>query len=228
MTYPGGKGNCYHQIINLIPPHDYYIETHLGGGTIMEMKKPAPGGSFGIEIDSNCFKEYDFNISNLELANLDIFEFIKNWQFKLWTQSFPGNIGFVYCDPPYLRSTRKSQKGMYRYEMTEEQHIKLLEVLIKLSCMVMISGYESLLYKEMLQNWNMVQFQNTTRQGPVTECLWMNYDKPTELHDYRYLGKDFRERERIQKKTKRWVNNLKQMPELERNAIVSAIDKINQ
>ena len=36
MTYPGGKGGngFYQKIINLIPPHDVYIETHLGGGAI--------------------------------------------------------------------------------------------------------------------------------------------------------------------------------------------------
>ena len=32
MRYPGGKGKCYQHIINLMPMHDTYIETHLGGG----------------------------------------------------------------------------------------------------------------------------------------------------------------------------------------------------
>lgn len=32
MTYPGGKGNAYHKIINLIPPHEVYIEPFLGRG----------------------------------------------------------------------------------------------------------------------------------------------------------------------------------------------------
>jgi site-specific DNA-adenine methylase len=34
MRYPGGKGGAgvYQTIINNIPPHDTYIETHLGGG----------------------------------------------------------------------------------------------------------------------------------------------------------------------------------------------------
>ena len=32
MRYPGGKGGAgvYQTIINNIPPHDTYIETHLG------------------------------------------------------------------------------------------------------------------------------------------------------------------------------------------------------
>ncbi len=38
------------------------------------------------------------------------------------------------------------------------------------------------------------------------------------LHDYRYLGEDFRERERIKRKKQRWVNRLQTMPVLERQA----------
>ena len=51
-TYPGGKGGAgvYQTIINMIPPHDTYIETHLGSGAIMRYKKPA-FRNFGIDID---------------------------------------------------------------------------------------------------------------------------------------------------------------------------------
>jgi hypothetical protein len=43
------------------------------------------------------------------------------------------------------------------------------------------------------------------------------------LHDYRYLGEDFRERERIKRKKQRWVNRLHTMPTLERRALLNAI-----
>jgi len=51
MNYPGGKGGVYHKLINLMPPHEIYIETHLGGGAIMRNKYPAKR-NIGIEIDS--------------------------------------------------------------------------------------------------------------------------------------------------------------------------------
>ena len=67
--------------------------------------------------------------------------------------------------------------------------------------MVMISGYWSALYADALQGWHTVSFQAMTRSGkPATEWLWMNYPEPAALHDYRYLGADFRERERIKKR----------------------------
>jgi DNA adenine methylase len=43
MVYPGGKNGAgvYQTIINLMPPHDVYIEPFLGGGAIMRQKRPA-------------------------------------------------------------------------------------------------------------------------------------------------------------------------------------------
>lgn len=51
-TYPGGKGaaGVHQNIINLIPPHDVYIETHLGGGSIMLRKRPS-SINIGIDLD---------------------------------------------------------------------------------------------------------------------------------------------------------------------------------
>jgi site-specific DNA-adenine methylase len=32
MKYAGGKGGIYQKYINLMPPHEVYIEAFLGGG----------------------------------------------------------------------------------------------------------------------------------------------------------------------------------------------------
>ena len=58
----------------------------------------------------------------------------------------------------------------------------------------------------------------------ATEYVWFNYPRPVELHDYRYLGKGFRERERIKRKMKRWKLRLEKMPELERQALLWAMN----
>jgi DNA adenine methylase len=55
------------------------------------------------------------------------------------------------------------------------------------------------------------------------ELLWCNFPEPVELHDYRYLGRDFRERERIARRRRRWLARLAKMPVLERQALVSAL-----
>jgi DNA adenine methylase len=90
--------------------------------------------------------------------------------------------------------------------------------------MVLISGYWSTLYANALKEWRSVSFQAMTRGGhPATEWLWYNYPEPIALHDYRYLGVDFRERERIRRKKQRWVRRLHAMPILERRALLAAI-----
>ncbi len=55
----------------------------------------------------------------------------------------------------------------------------------------------------------------------------MNYPEPTALHDYKYLGSNFRERERITRKKKRLIKKLKKMPKLERQSMLAAIQEVN-
>jgi hypothetical protein len=62
-----------------------------------------------------------------------------------------------------------------------------------------------------------------TRGGPAEEWLFMNYPEPRALHDYRFLGANFRERERIKRKTERWRSRIASLPELEHLALFSAM-----
>jgi hypothetical protein len=53
----------------------------------------------------------------------------------------------------------------------------------------------------------------------------MNFPASAALHDYKFLGEGFRERERIKRKKQRWVARLRKMPELERRALLAAIEE---
>src|SRR5882724_2910766 len=89
---------------------------------------------------------------------------------------------FVYCDPPYLMSTRSGRR-MYEHEFDDRQHRHLLRVIRKIPANVMISGYWSEMYATELKGWNTVSYQSMTRGGrPATEWLWMNYADPLALH----------------------------------------------
>ena len=92
----------------------------------------------------------------------------------------------------------------------------------------MISGYASGLYSLRLKDWHVFTFQAQTRSGQsAIEYIWMNYPQPVALHDYSYLGDNFRERERIKRKKNRWINRLRNMDILERRAILAAIQESN-
>ena len=221
MHYPGGKGLQYQKIINLMPPHEVYIETHLGGGAVMRNKRPA-GRNIGIEMDLKVIEKWSgMTGMEIELIHGDGIEYLEEYKFT--------GKELVYCDPPYLRETRKKYYPLYKYEYSKSDHIRLLEVIRRLPCMVMISGYESSLYNiKYLKDWNRYVFNATTHHGMAREWIWMNYDTPVQLHDYRYLGDNFRERDRIKRKSQRWVERLKKMPILECQALLSAIDAMKE
>ncbi len=185
----------------------------------MRNKRPA-GRNIGIEIDPKVIKMWK-NVKSIgfELIHSDAITFLKGYPFT--------GKELVYCDPPYLRATRKKYYPLYKYEYTREQHMELLEVIKSLPCRVMISGYKSPLYSESLENWSAYSFQAACHHGVATEYIWMNYPVPVELHDYRYLGDTFRDRERIKLKAERWVRRLRTMPVLERQALLAAVSDLN-
>lgn len=177
--------------------------------------------NIGIEIDPEVVGMWEkMSPVGFELVHDDAIHYLQKYRFT--------GKELVYCDPPYLRETRKKDERLYRYDYSQEQHKELLEVLKSLSCMVMISGYESALYKELLKGWDTHRFQAACHHGVATEWLWMNYSAPVELHDYRYLGNTFRDRERIKRKSERWVAKLQSMPILERQALLSALQVIRE
>lgn len=86
-----------------------------------------------------------------------------------------------YVDPPYLHETRArthrraDNGGVYRHELTDEQHEELLAQLCRLRGMVVLSGYPSEIYDQALQGWTRID-RAALADGalPRTECLWLN------------------------------------------------------
>lgn len=223
--YAGGKAGAgvFQNIINLMPPHTTYVEAFFGDGAIMRNKRPAHC-SIGIDLDpaiQEKFLDAAFdNIQNFNVRIGDALEILPKLNLE--------KTALVYCDPPYLLEVRKSKSKIYNNEMmTEGYHRALLKVIKRLDCMVLISGYRSKLYDETLDGWRTHDFYTTNRAGHrVLETVWINYQEPLELHDYKFLGADFRERERIKRKRKRWKQKLESMPALERHALMATIEEL--
>jgi site-specific DNA-adenine methylase len=222
-NYPGGKNGpgVYQNIINQIPPHRVYIEAFLGYGAIMRKKRPAEK-SIGIESDKITLDAWDsYAVPNLDLVHGDAIEWLK--------RNSPPPDAVVYLDPPYLMETRTNKNPLYRHEMSDDDHVRLLELIKTLSCYVLISGYYSDMYASALSDWRLITFKAQKRSGEIAnEHLWLNYPEPLELHDYQYIGKDFRERDRIKKKRRRLSAKLASLPTLEAQALIATVDEFRE
>jgi len=233
MNYPGGKngsGVCQ-TIINQIPPHDVYIEVFAGSGAVLRAKRPAHVNVV-IDIYASCTDVLS-QLPDVVVINGDA---ISSLRSVVANPVYAGSRIFVYADPPYLKkdidgsNVRSSQADIYEYEFdTVEQHLKLLNLLKSLDCMLMLSGYWSRLYENELQGWRTITYQSMTRAGrPATEWLWMNYPEPIALHDYSYLGADHTDRQRIKRKVERWRRRIASMPVLEKRVLLQALDEFHR
>ena len=83
-----------------------------------------------------------------------------------------------YCDPPYPHGSR-GDPNAYEYEMTDDQHRELADVLHTLEGEVALSSYHCDLMNELYSDWRSVE-------APIKKChsvktlrrevLWVNYD----------------------------------------------------
>jgi DNA adenine methylase len=84
----------------------------------------------------------------------------------------------MYLDPPYVPDTRVSPNA-YAYEMTLSDHERMIELLKKAKCKVLLSGYHNPLYKSL--GWICQKFEIANHSGQTevknrrTECVWRNY-----------------------------------------------------
>ena len=93
MGYFGSKatsGLCQ-PLIAMMPPHDTYIETHLGGGAIMR-RKPAALHNIGIDRDARALGEFECDY-RVELIHGCAHRFLSEYAFE--------GSELLYSDPPY-------------------------------------------------------------------------------------------------------------------------------
>jgi DNA adenine methylase len=88
----------------------------------------------------------------------------------------------VYCDPPYLHSTRhEGSRSIYGCEMSEAEHRELAAVLKQCQGRVVLSGYPSDLYAELYQGWRTVEFDMPNHaaggrsKARKRETIWLNW-----------------------------------------------------
>ncbi len=213
MSYFGSKatsGLCQ-PIIAMMPPHDTYIETHLGGGAIMKRKPPARH-NIGIDLDPQPLTDFDCDYP-VKRINGCAYQFLAEYDYQ--------GSELIYSDPPYLRRTRTSGRR-YRFDYEEPDHIELLNLLKTLPCHVILSGYPSALYDDLLDGWRSLELQVMNQDGVRTEKLWFNF-AIDRVHWASYAGRNFTDRQRIKRKAANWGRRYQALPRAERLAVLAAM-----
>jgi DNA adenine methylase len=111
-------------------------------------------------------------LRKVEIRSMDAIKFIEKYDHK---------NALFYCDPPYLHSARVSRNA-YEFEMTDDDHLKLLDCLKQIKGKFLLSGYPNELYARELSDCTSVvkEIDNKASSAKIkelkTEHLWMNYE----------------------------------------------------
>lgn len=106
--------------------------------------------------------------------------------------TYPGTL--IYADPPYLGALRnrtktgRSRGPAYTCDLrSDDEHRELLEALLDCRAAVVLSGYASPLYDDLLCTWSRREIATQTGNGggnrERTEVVWSNRAFPVEQPD---------------------------------------------
>ncbi|EAR15457.1 phage DNA methylase [Robiginitalea biformata] len=220
-----GAAGVFQNIINRIPPHETLIIPFLGYCAIYRNMRPAREAHLN-DLDpkvadlwrrSPAIKGFGGNAS---VYNYDYAAFLSIIQ----KSGYDKQSAVIYMDPPYMHDVRASAKDRYNFELSPFDHLHMLSCARRFKkARVLISCYDNDVYARELDGWSKVQFPAMTRGGVTTETLYFNYDPPNELHDYRYYGANYRERENNRLKRKRLLAKFEAMSAADRHYYFDAL-----
>lgn len=107
-------------------------------------------------------------LKRVQIENRPALDLIRRFNFE--------NV-LIYADPPYLLETRAGKQ--YRHEMTEQDHLDLLDALNQHKGPVILSGYPSEMYDRELRGWSVIHRKSYNQNSEQrTEVLWCNFELP--------------------------------------------------
>lgn len=119
---------------------------------------------------------------------------IENRDFREIIRIYDSEDTFFYLDPPYVLSSRRDGKAIYKHEMTDDDHRQLVEILLGIKGKFMLSGYYNEIYSVLEENGcKRLEFEvvcnlaGTARKGKGgkvigktkskgIDCVWLNYE----------------------------------------------------
>jgi DNA adenine methylase len=170
LRWHGGKWVLAPWIIAHFPPHRIYVEP-FGGAFSVGLRKPRTYA----EIWNDLPEGLAFAVERLRGVVIESRPALQ----VMATHDGPDTLHYV--DPPYSHETRARANrrpdsgGVYRHEMTGDEHVELLTFLRGLRGMVVLSGYPLDVYDALLPDWRRVEREALADGAlPRTEVLWIN------------------------------------------------------
>lgn len=219
LNYPGAKGGQGIRafLLNYIPISRRYFSLFYGKGSFENLKVFE-------NIQWICSEKnqdlQSFSTATAKVVYFDYKKLVDDFNFT--------SDDFIFCDPPYMLSTRTSGRSYYKHEFTDEMHIDFLETMRMLKCRILITHPKCAMYDEMLNSWNCIEFSYQTRAGLFNDAVYFNYDvRNLPLITYDFLGANRTERQQIKRQRANFVKKMKSLSFHERQSILNALDQNN-
>lgn len=115
--------------------------------------------------DTSNFMRYAHKLAGCQIFNLDFTQFVARHDHER---------ALTYFDPPFMPEVRENPLGLYTYEMTQAQHLELIEILLNLKGHGIVRHYGCALYDTLLGNgWQRVDMPHIRTNGRM-ESLYVS------------------------------------------------------
>lgn len=114
-----------------------------------------------------------------------------DWRYIL--NKYDSDDSVFYVDPPYVHQTRSISR--YDYELTDDDHIELVDTLLQIRGMALVSGYDNKIYSKLEKyGWDKITWKTSCNMAGRTrgselqgvgsvnknqsrvECLWRSHN----------------------------------------------------
>ena len=222
-NYTGQKkiNGVYQAIINEIPICSDFYEVFCGSAQLSKiLLSICPEINFHInDIDPAIIDRYGF--TSAKCTNQHFLDFLLSIDIKDY------NSSVFFLDPPYHHSTRVGNEKIYKFEMSDQDHIALFSYISSLPLKFILIHPKNCIYDNLLTlGWRYKEIKIRYNKKTSIERIYCNYEVPERLLTYRFLGDNFTQRQRILRKCNRFSQKLLLLPVLERNAVISHINSL--
>jgi DNA adenine methylase len=136
-----------------------------------------PSGYAGLRKPNRCIQQW-LELPDTLAAFADRFRTVQleRLDFREVIRRYDAADTMFIIDPPYYPTTRPYR--YYKHEMSHDDHVELLEMLITVKGKVWLCGYDHPVYRTMLKRWRKENFRSRSphyNRAPRTEVVWTNF-----------------------------------------------------